>query len=193
MTCTPPGTIGPGVNAILAGGAAPFAGTGSVAGVALPPYTLPPQQVSSTATTMGTANYAAHQRSLGVGPVSRIACHVQTSSGNVCVGAYSAAGGFAGPGARIQTSGSVPCPAAGYAVIALGGNVAIDQTAFLSISADNNTAQFWGIGTTNQGLALAPDIGSGFLYIEGAGFPLPAVSAATSVGHGYAIALYGLP
>lgn len=76
---------------------------------------------------------------------------VGTSSGNISVAVYNADGT-----SRLGTSGAVPCPAAGFASVALTSNVTLNAgTKYLfAISADNTTATFGGITNYAPGGSL---------------------------------------
>lgn len=91
------------------------------------PYTLDPRNhyVSGIASTATRCYYG---RVRGVGSVGTIYFNVALASGTISVAVFSntGAGRAARPNTRLQTSGSVACPAAGSAAVALGGSVTID-------------------------------------------------------------------
>ena len=109
--------------------------------------------------------------------MSNITIQVGTASGNVCVGAYQgngSAGTASKPATLYQSSGSVACPAAGAATIALGGSCTPNLTDWLALSGDNVTATFElaaGVGTV---------LANGFGYAQGTAFPLPSTVGAVT-------------
>lgn len=138
-----------------------------------PPYTFNPGTYQST-TDVGSVNRAHYlriQNNPGTATITKLGIYVGTSSGNICVAVLRGANGISGPTSRIATSGSVACPAIGYAEVSLGGSVAIDPlTDWFAISADNTTAKFGRVG--NPGL-LGAAFGAGLNYYEPSAFPVP--------------------
>jgi hypothetical protein len=191
MTFTAPGTLGPGANATLAGAGPPFAGAGVPPAWVLPPYTMQPHGTNqSVGATVSPVTY--HFRSLGVGSVARINVSVLTSSGNIAVAVYAGGPGAASPGALLQTSGSIPCPASGQAFIALGGPVAVDTSCYLSIGMDNTTAKFEGGPSSSLNGVGSMTAFAGFCYQDNH-FPPPATAIPANVVKGGGIALFGQP
>jgi hypothetical protein len=187
---TPPGTVGPGANASLSPFGAPFAG-----GAALPVYTLHPGQQTG-AVAVYSANSTIYHRNLGGSAlISQIGVYVSASSGNVCAAVYSSPGGRNPPAARIATSGPVPCPAGGWATIALqGGPVAVDTTTYLALAADNATATFYAAGTLWSATPPLTGMAAGLSYgdASGASFPCPATPNIFAPLRGVIIGLYGI-
>ena len=130
--------------------------------------------VVSTASVLNSRIYVA--RIYGGGTISKIRVRVGTQNGNICVGVYAgpATDGIANaiPGTRKQTSGSVACPAAGIADVALGGSVVVVPGDFFAIMADNNTATFYNCGN-GDGSTLYSGL-SGYRATAGTTLPLPA-------------------
>lgn len=91
------------------------------------------------------ANGAHMIRARGAGLISKIAIHVGVQSGNVSVGIYSKTGSGRStlPLTRRATSGTVACPAPGYAEIALDVPVYVTSDDYFAISCDNTTATFF--------------------------------------------------
>ena len=94
----------------------------------------------------GTGGITRYNRVVEGGVISKIRIYVSVSSGNVAVAVYANSGtGISSvPGGRLGTSGSVACPATGFADVSLGGNVTVSPGDWLALSADGNTATFWG-------------------------------------------------
>ena len=78
--------------------------------------------------------------------ISKIGIAINVSSGNICVAAYqnSGSGTSSGPNTQYQTSGSVPCPAQGYSLVALGGSCTPSLGDWLGVGCDNGTATVYG-------------------------------------------------
>lgn len=152
------------------------------------PVTMDPINATS-ATDLGAVNRTNYYRVIGGGDISKVGLQVTTSSGNICVAVYRASGTGRGavPGAQLASSGSVPCPAAGYAEVALGKTVTVAPGDFLAVSADNTTAQFRAGTTVN----LPGDLWKGRAMFETA-FPAPAAPAPT-VALNRSICLVGIP
>lgn len=153
------------------------------------PYTHNPNYVSSTNNTF-LANSTLYLRSLGAGTITKIGFLVGTASGNVCVAAYanSGAGRAAVPAARLGTSGSVACPAAGYVEVALGGGTNVALGDWLAFSVDNTTAQ------CRVASAVQETTGywGGVAYRQTSTFPAPSPAGAGSYGQIRAIVLIGV-
>jgi hypothetical protein len=135
------------------------------------PYSCDPRTLALQA-GVGTANRTFYYRLQGGGSVSKIGLYVSTASGNVCVSLYAntGTGRASAPGARVATSGSVVCPAAGYQEITLGSTVTVTSGDYwVAISADNTTAQFGGVAS--NGWAV-----QGLEAWEDGGFPSPATA-----------------
>lgn len=117
-----------------------------------PPATMFPG-VSQGASSLSNANYNVAWRSIGSGVVSKIALQVNVSSGNIAVGVYTSTVPLpAGAGAltRAATSGAIPCPASGSALVNLGASVFADQNSWFVIYADNVTATFFAAGVAGS-------------------------------------------
>lgn len=138
------------------------------------PHTGHPMILGAGSVT--TANRCYYQRARGGSPsVSNIGIHVVVSSGNICVGVLSGPAGRSTPTTTVATSGSVPCPAAGFASVALGSTVAMPpDTSWFALGADNTTATFaLAVTAAATVSALAKGI-SGFAT----SFPIPSPPAA---------------
>lgn len=91
--------------------------------------------------------------------VTGVRMRIGTASGNICVGLYDAAGN------RLATSGSVACPAAGFATVSFTASYAATPGGyFIAVAADNTTATFsaggggagtaWAAGALSAGSAM---------------------------------------
>jgi hypothetical protein len=121
------------------------------------------------------SNRAVFMRAVGSGPVSKIGLDIATSSGNICVAVYAntGTGPDARPSTRKQTSGSVACPSAGYAEVALGASVNVEHGDWLCLVVDNATAAFRALsGSTFAGNGLW----AGRAAYEDSAFPAPATA-----------------
>jgi hypothetical protein len=128
---------------------------------------------------MSNSNQAAFVRWHGAGVITAIAVQVIVSSGNICAAVYAPTGGTglnnglgrdAGPGARKATTGSIACPASGFASLSLGGSIRIDPGDWMGFSADNTSATF--IMIDDGGSGLVSDTFKGLRYYKGV-FTLP--------------------
>ncbi|MGN8132468.1 hypothetical protein [Paenarthrobacter sp. 22069] len=120
---------------------------------ASPPRWTPPNIAFTGG--VGTANHAYYHRITGGGTITKIGLYVATSSGNICVSVYgnTGTGRASMPGARVASSGSVACPAVGYAEISLGASVNVSRGDFwFAVSIDNSTATLGTAGTAGQAI-----------------------------------------
>jgi len=138
------------------------------------PMTADPRLITSTNPTVGAANRGMYLRTLHGGTISKVGLNISTSSGNICVAVFAAAGSGAAavPTTRLATSGSVASPGTGYREISLGGSVYVPAGSFIYIGADNNTVAFAGqIGVSGMSAGLS--------YFEET-FPAPATAGTIS-------------
>lgn len=137
-----------------------------------------------------TSNNDGHYfRSQGGGSHAALAIHVGTQNGNVSVAAYtnSGSGRSAAPtGGQLATSGSVACPASGYAEVSLGATVTIRVDDWVGLSASSNTATFGGLAA---GTSLTSAIADGSHLLQTTAHPLPATPSSLSGigGRNYAV------
>lgn len=126
------------------------------------------------------------------GAVGKIALEVTASSGNISVGLFAngGAGAAAAPAARTGTSGAVPCPAVGYAEIALGASVTFADGDWFAVSADNSTAQFRSAG---GGGANLTDLAAGAMGSTTASHPLPSVAGTLTLYRSGIPLMRGIP
>lgn len=119
------------------------------------PMTCEPNLATSSASF--SANTTRFYRVKGAGTITKVGFEVVVQSGNICLSVYSptGVGRAAKPGARRATSGSVACPASGYAEVALGASVVVNPGDFIGISVDNITASFRTAGGTPTVTALS--------------------------------------
>lgn len=146
------------------------------------PWTVDPRLTSAQA-QVGAANRGWWYRvSGGKQGVTKIALSVVTSSGNICAAIYAntGTGRAAAPGARLATTGSIACPAAGYAELTLDASVDVAQgDHWFYFSADNITATF------EAAASGAPATTVGLRGYAEAAFPAPASAPALQVGNRY--------
>lgn len=118
-----------------------------------------------------TANQARGARVTAGGTITKIGIQVTVQSGNICVGVYTntGSGRDARPAVLRISSGSVACPAVGYAEVSLGGSVALLAGEWFAFAADNATAAF----VLTGGSATVSELMNGVSYIQAAAFPLP--------------------
>lgn len=170
-----------------------IAGGGVAAGKADPlnlgfPSNMDPKTISLAATN-GSANRTHYYRVTGGGSITKLGLYVSVSSGNICVSVYAntGSGRAAMPAARVASSGSVACPAVGYAEIALGATVNVTSGDFwFAVSADNATAQFGAAATSAFAI-------QGVMAWQDTAFPSPATATPTNgAGNGGASRLIGL-
>jgi len=116
------------------------------------------------------ANHMFAARWWGGGTFTKIAVLIGTSSGNICVAAYSSINSsyLAIPNARLGTSGSIPCPAGGWAEISLGGSVSWAAGDWGAVGWDNATATSFGSAASASTLG-----GHGFARYQASAFPAP--------------------
>jgi hypothetical protein len=134
------------------------------------PYTVKPGSLLGY-TGVAVANDAYYLRVTGTGRVSKVALFVSVSSGNISVGAYRGRPGITVPaaGSLLATSGSVACPVAGYAEVALGSTITLVDGDWLAFSCDNTTATF--ARASNPGIESV--FGAGFIARGTSQHPLP--------------------
>jgi hypothetical protein len=153
-------------------------------------WTVDPRTASlnNGAITAGRTVYLRYRGANG--PITKIALAVGVSSGNCAVAAYrnTGSGRSARPGARLGTSGSVACPAAGYQEVALTAAADIRDGDWLSLAADNATATFALAGGNGTGYALA----RGLSHFEGA-YPPPATATPSGTDAIYSFVLVAVP
>lgn len=101
----------------------------------------------------GNASRTNYFRGLGAATAfANVACIIGVSSGNVEIAVFN---GTTVPTTRQQTTGSIPCPASGYASIALGAAATVTHHAYWwSIGADNTTATIGCAGAAGNANSL---------------------------------------
>jgi hypothetical protein len=132
------------------------------------PFTFDPRLAGASSPISG-ANRCVWWRVTGAGTITKIGLAVAAQSGNICVAVHSnsGVGRAAVPGTRRATSGSVACPAVGYAEIALGASVAVVQGDWFGLAVDNNTATFSAIAAPGNA------VHQGLLAYQDTAFPIP--------------------
>ena len=126
-------------------------------------------RVGGGAATWPAANRCAFVRLRDGGPINAVGFEVAVSSGNVSVAAYSntGTGRAAAPGPRLATSGSVACPAAGFATVALGSTISVEAGDWLALSVDNVTASIV------RNTAGSANLVAGLAGYQASAFPCP--------------------
>jgi hypothetical protein len=152
------------------------------------PHTYDPAMLVGYA-GMAVANDAMYYRVRGSGVISKIAMIINVSSGNVSVAVLRGTPGLTTPGARIATSGTVACPAAGTQEISLGGSVAVNEGDWFGISVDNTTATFGRVGAAGA----ETGIGDGFVFRATGHHPIPASPASLIASIRFSFILIGRP
>jgi len=143
--------------------------------VSLPVHTIHPN-LQATAAALPGANWAIFWKSLGAGTITNIGLQVNASSGNICVGVYNSASATGPPTSRLATSGSIPCPAIGWASISLGGSYSVNQSHFLALAASSASATFYSVSSTWASGGLG-QYAAGLAYSDNSsGLPLPATA-----------------
>lgn len=141
--------------------------------------------------TIANASSCWYYRVVGAATISKVKLYVGTSSGNVCVAAYSNTGSglAAAPGAQLATSGSLACPTgSAVAEVSLGASVALNAGDWLAIACDNTTATFGGLnGLGGSGLT------AGMVGQQTSAFPCPATPGTISYLNNRLITLIGVP
>jgi len=138
---------------------------------------------SAAANTL-VASRTYYTKAIGAGSITKVGLNIGVSSGNIAVAVHSGTG--VGRAAVVSTqkatTGSIVCPAAGYAEVALTVTVAVGD--WFAFSCDNATASF--ARTSLAGLNTG--IAAGFAAIE-AVFPPPATPAPSTALFGSAVLL----
>lgn len=147
--------------------------------LALPSEVLPPHTIDLRAVTGGVGNNAAsrtnYMRARGMAlTISKLAVNIGTSSGNICLAVYSntGTGTAARPAALKATTGSVVCPAAGEAVVALTAPVLVQPGDWFALAADNATATF-----ARNSVPSMTTAGLAFTCQQTSAFPCPTTPA----------------
>lgn len=155
------------------------------------PCTMDPLSAQN-ATSPGASGRINYYRVIGSGTISKIGLEVVTQSGNVCVAAYrgTGTGRSAAPAFQLATSGSVACPASGYAEISLGSSVTLQPGDWLAIAVDNGTATFRG----DYSSGIVNNLWAGrSCYQTSGGFPAPATPSGLTVAMNRGVCLIGVP
>lgn len=127
---------------------------------------------------VGGVNKAHFYRVQGGGTITKIGFRVSVASGNVCLGVYAntGTGRSAAPGARLATTGLIPCPASGYAEVSLGASIDISSgDHWFAIAADNVTATFDAVSTSTSST-------QGRVAWQDSAIPLPSTATASNGG-----------
>lgn len=152
------------------------------------PFNIDPRHIAASAAN-NAANRTFYYRATGGGTVSKIGLYVASASGNICVSVYAntGIGRAAAPGARVATSGSVACPAAGYAEVTLDAPVTVTSGDFwFALATDNTTATFGAVSTSAFAI-------QGVMAWQDTAFPSPATAVPVNgSGGGGAPRLFGL-
>ena len=131
---------------------------------------------------VSVANRCRYFRTIGTGQIGSVGVHVAVSSGVIGVAVYdnSGEGQNAVPITRLATSGTVACPAGGFAAVSIAGTVTMGTTGqhWFALSANNTSATFH-TGATSIGAEWTP---IGVAWSEEAAHPPPGTPLAGSVG-----------
>lgn len=140
-------------------------------------------------TSWGSSNRATYKKWLGSGAITKVGIHVGTSSGNICIANMDGTGSgrSSAPGARSATTGAIPCPASGYAEVALVDTV--NPGDWCAMSCDNTTATFW-VPANNT--LITSDWFKGRMGYEAAAHPVPSTASAT-YGFARGMSVIGVP
>lgn len=146
-----------------------------VTGSDMPAYTVDPRVLANTGTL--NANQRIYQRitSPGRTRISKIGLHVSAASGNINVAVYSGGtndGTAAAPMTKRADSGSVPCPAIGYAELTLDTTINVSDQDWISLVADNATAAFYRGGANG----FSTGLGKGLCAFQSSAFAAPATA-----------------
>ncbi len=135
---------------------------------------------ANVAITQALANDAIYERVYGAADITKIRVDVTASFGLIDVGVYSflASHGASDrqPGTKKKSSGSIACPAAGVADVALGATVNVVDGDFFALAATLTTAGF--LTGSNATLTLSMTLMGGKSLRQPTAFPLPATASA---------------
>lgn len=123
-------------------------------------------------------------RCRGGGTITGITMRVLVSSGNISAGVVGSAGGVSNPVTRRATSGAVPCPATGYAVVTIPSTT-VDPSDYLALSQDDGAATFAAgpFGSISESFTI-PYIGSGQTLFASGAHPIPSTVTTTGTLQG---------
>lgn len=157
------------------------------------PMTFHPHEFGG-ATVIGAINRAHYLRVRGGcqpgTPITKLAINVGVQSGNISVAVLRGTAGRNPPTTRIATSGSVACPAAGYAEIALDVPVMVDgRTDWFALACDNNTATFGRVSAPGS----SNNFGAGLAYLQDGLFPVPAAPTGLTASWRASFIIVGVP
>lgn len=154
------------------------------------PQTFPGLAVTGTSYALG-ANLQRFFRVFGSGVITKIGIYVGTENGNLAVAVYnnSGVGRSATPSTRKGTSGSVACPSAGYAEVALTASTTVSDGDWFCVWVDG-TAALHGSGTTGDAAGAQADGMRG--YVSSALAP-PATAAALTATNLVVTLMNGIP
>lgn len=142
-----------------------------------PLQTAMPWNANGITVSMGTANRCYFERvTQGEAAIcTKIALQVGISSGNIAVAVYAnrGSGRSAVPTTRIASSGSVACPASGYAEVPLGSSVPCAIGSWFAFSCDNATATFGIVHTGADISAPLRQAFAGLHLLSTSTFPCP--------------------
>lgn len=135
-------------------------------------YTGPVVFTPNTLTLPANRGYF-YRRFTPAVPISKVAFANTTATGNICVAAYAHDPIANGPGARLATSGSVPCPAGPMSEVSLGATVTPE---WLYVGSDSGTVTLRSYNSASG----APAMFSGVGVFQASAFPAPATPAGYS-------------
>jgi hypothetical protein len=153
------------------------------------PHTVDPRYAQALA-NVGTANDCHYNRVYHGGEIDTLRISVGVSNGNVSLAVYdqTGTGVTAAPSTRLQTSGSVACPAAGLADVALGGAVTVGHsTHWFALSNSGTTATF------RSAAAIPAGWHNGLNGAEAAAHPAPASASPSASRASQLFIVIGIP
>jgi hypothetical protein len=113
--------------------------------IQFPSSVADPSDVRSSDTATIGAGSARYYRVRSGGTISKIGLQITTQAGNIDVGIYrnnGQSGQLAAPGSLVASSGSVACPAVGYAEVSLSTNAVVMPGDWIALATDNASTAF---------------------------------------------------
>lgn len=154
------------------------------------PHTVDPC-IGDDLASVGTANDCHYNRVYHGGQIDTIRIVVGVSNGTISVAAYSSDGGTRSlnkPSARIATSGSVACPAAGGADVSIAATITLGHfTHWMALSASGTTATFRSANAVPAGWHM------GVNWAQATGHPAPNPAVPASSRASQAFTMVGIP
>ena len=137
---------------------------------------------SMSAETWEGINVGKAVRAFGASIITKIGLHVTVSSGNIDVGVAvqgTQAGRLKAPSTLLTSTGSTPCPAAGYVEITLPSATPVNHGDYFVMACDNATATFMSSATST---VTQSSLGAPEAFRRSASFPLATYTWGTANG-----------